>query len=36
MAAEVSTSPHLLIGKPKPLFPTGIIQLGTRTEFPSP
>jgi dipeptidyl aminopeptidase/acylaminoacyl peptidase len=34
MAAEVSTSPHLLIGKPKLLFPTGIIQLGTRTQFP--
>ena len=34
MAVDVSTSPHLLIGKPKTLFPTGIIQLGTRTQFP--
>jgi hypothetical protein len=34
MAVDVSTSPQLQIGKPKPLFPTGIIQLGTRREFP--
>jgi len=34
MAVDVSTSPRLQIGKPKALFPTGIIQLGTRREFP--
>jgi eukaryotic-like serine/threonine-protein kinase len=34
MAVDVSTSPHLQIGKPKALFPTGIIQLGTRLQFP--
>ena len=34
MAVDVSTSPHLQIGKPRALFPTGIIQLGTREQFP--